>query len=281
MSFVAASADEVALVVNETVFDTCRPLLAAVHSSGGAFQVWTGGVPHACLTSAAAAQSAIASAVAVAQQFGLDGFSIDDEYDCAPRSTLANFSLWAGFVSALADALHAVKGSNLQLSAAVQAMFGIQDVPYAPLCSPPEKPECSQACVLAPWAYAPSAAVAALMSSSSIDRWLEMDTYYFSTARFLNALLYYASVVPPAKLGVALENRADLSDDDRAARFFAIDRATSTEFLNIFMLPADDSWLPWLRKWKTRCAGCPNAGVLSCFEPSLACDAPAALAPSP
>ena len=270
VNFVAISPDEVALVVNDTVFDGCRPLQAAVHASGGAFHVWTNGVPPECLTSAAAAQSAITSAAAVAAQYGLDGLSLDDEADCAPRSTLANFTLWSHFVDTLASALHA---DGRELSAAVQAMFGIQDVPYAPRCSPPQDPSCSQACVLPPWQYAPNADVVALMAANSIDRWLEMDTYYFSTARFLNALDFYVTAVPASKLAVSVENRADLTDDDRAARFHALDHgnAGAVDRVNVFMLPADDAWLQWLRKWKTRCANCPNAGILSCYEPSVPC----------
>lgn len=52
---------------------------------------------------------AVASAVALALQLGVDGFSIDDEYDCAPRSTLKNFTSWVGFIDELATGLHTEK----------------------------------------------------------------------------------------------------------------------------------------------------------------------------
>ena len=39
----------------------------------------------------------IASAIAAAHKHGIKGFSIDDETDCAPRSTLKNFTAWGGF----------------------------------------------------------------------------------------------------------------------------------------------------------------------------------------
>lgn len=267
LGFVALSADAVELQVNTTEFDACRPLLAAVRETGGLFEVWTGGIPAECLTSAAAAASAAASAARVAAALGIDGLSLDDESDCAPRSTLSNFSAWSGVVDEIAAALGA---DGRSLSAAVQAMFGIQDVPYRPLCSPPEAPQCSQACALPPWAYAPNARVVDLMARSAIGRWLVMDTYYFTTARFLNAIDWYSSSVPTEKLSVAVMNRDDLSSDDLAARFHALDRA-GVDLFSVFMLPASDEWLPWLRKWKTRCATCPNAGALSCYEPSLQC----------
>ena len=269
MSFVARSSDEVELQVNDTVFDSCRPLLAAVRETGGVFQVWTNGIPPECLTSPAAAASAAASAARVAQAYQIDGISLDDESDCAPRSTLANFTRWVAVVDGISAALRAAGGRSL--SAAVQAMFGILDVPYAPLCQPPEDAQCSQACHLAPWAYAPDPRVTSLMQGAEVT-WLEMDTYYFTTARFLNALQYYVAAVPGAKLSVALENRADLSPDDLAARFHAVDHCgADVATLNVFMLPAFDSLLPWLHKFKSRCASCPNGGALSCYEPTVTC----------
>lgn len=270
MAFVARTPDSVELVVNDTIFDACRPLLAAVHATGGRFEVWTNGIPPACLTSPAAAASAASSAARVAAAYGIDGLSLDDESDCAPRSTLSNFTAWSAVVDGIAAAL-AAEGRTL--SAAVQALFGIQDVPYAPLCQPPDAPQCSQACVLPPWGYKPNAEVVRLLQASFV-KFLVMDTYYFSLARFLNALDWYVSAVPADRLSIAAMNRDDLSPDDYAGRFHALSRASpGVEQFNLFMLPAADAWLPWLHKWKTQCATCPNAGVLSCFEPSLTCAA--------
>merc|ERR1711972_154852 len=114
-----------------------------MRESGGKVYAWTNAVPFAALADPALAQRLIASAVKLAKKYGFDGFSIDDESDCAPRSTLVNFTKWVHFVDTFADALHA---EGMELSAAVQAMFGIQDVSYRPLCHPPENPGCSQAC---------------------------------------------------------------------------------------------------------------------------------------
>ena len=33
----------------------------------------------------------------------------------------------------------------------------------------------------------------------------------------------------------------------------------------MFAMPLNETWLPWLRKWKNDCRGCPNGGALSCF----------------
>ncbi len=73
------------------------------------------------------------AAIALAKKYRINGFSLDDESDCAPRSTLNRFQPWMTYVNALAQGLHQ---ESLQLSAAVQAMFGIQDVPYHPYCHP-------------------------------------------------------------------------------------------------------------------------------------------------
>lgn len=256
-------------MANETSLAKAQPLKAAVQAAGGEFHCWTNGVPQVLLEDKSKRQAFFASAVAVAHKHGIRGYSLDDETDCAPRSVLKNFSLWSEFVDQFAQALHAAE-PPIQLSAAVQAMMGIQDVPYKPTCSPPDAPSCSQACNRAPMDYAPEPRVGELMSSNSMDRWLEMDTYYFGTARYLDALDWYTREVVLDKLGVAVMNRDDISDDGYLARFHALDKS-DVNWLNIFMLPANDNWLPFLKRWKTRCANCPNAGSLSCYEPSAKC----------
>ena len=135
-----------------------------------------------------------------------------------------------------------------------------------------------------------------MMNNASMDRWLEMDTcvcacccaadkaamaltkglcilvrrYYFTTNRFLDTLSYYSRTVNSDKLGVAVMNRDDISEDGMAARFYALEKS-GANWLNIFLLPANDAWLPWVQKWKSQCGACPNAGVLSCYETGLDC----------
>ena len=94
--------------------------------------------------------------------------------------------------------------------------------------------------------------------------------YYFGTSRYLDALDWYTNSVALDRLGVAVMNRNDISEDGYLARFHALEKSGAS-WLNIFMLPASDAWLPYLRRWKTRCAGCPNAGLLSCYEPTAKC----------
>jgi len=98
-------------------------------------------------------------------------------------------------------------------------------------------------------------------------RYLEMDTYYFTTARFLNALEWYKNVIPTKKLGVSVMNRDDLTADGLAARFYAIEQSKA-EWVNVFMLPAKDEWLPHLKRWKTGCKAC---GVLACYDLDAPC----------
>jgi len=252
-------------LANATQLAECSSLHEAVRGGNGKFHAWLGNVPQEAIADPA---PVLASALALAKEHDLQGFSIDDEYDCAPRSTLDHFTPWVGFIDTFADGLHA---EGLELSAAVQAMFGIQDVPYAPLCSPPEQANCSQACHLGPSAYPLEPRVPELMRESKIDRWLEMDTYYFTTGRFFGTLDWYAGAVGTSKLGVSMENRPDISDDGYVARFHAID-ASGADWINIFMLPANEKFLPYLRRWKSNCSSCPNQASLSCYDLSVDCE---------
>ena len=72
------------------------------------------------------------------------------------------------------------------------------------------------------------------------------------------------------KLGVAVMNREDISEEGYLARFHALERS-GADWLNLFMLPAAEPWLQYIRRWKTRCEHCPNRGALSCYELSLPC----------
>ena len=261
---VSFSADGL-LHVNETQWDSCATLRDTCQQVDIEFHVVIGGtVPQD-----KDPRLVIDAAVALAKEYRLHGFSLDDESDCAPRSTLNRFQPWMAYVNALAQGL---QEESLQLSAAVQAMFGIQDVPYHPYCHPDvAKAECSQACRDAPSSYSLEPRVTQLLSESKVDRWLEMDTYYFTTGRFLNTLDWYTKHVPRKKLGVAMMNRNDLTEDGLLARFHAIDKSRS-DWINMFMLPVDDVFLPYLQRWKSHCAGCGVQSVLGCYDMSVSCN---------
>jgi hypothetical protein len=62
----------------------------------------------------------LALAVAMAEEHGWDGYSIDSESKYAPRADLANFTKCIGFTSKLADALHAATPKRIQLSVDIQ-----------------------------------------------------------------------------------------------------------------------------------------------------------------
>lgn len=222
-------------MLNETQWNQCGAIKKAVAAAGAEFHLCLGTVPPEAVANPAAV---VASAVTLARARGLSGFNIDDESHTAPRGTVAAFTAWVGFVNAFADGLHA---AGLMLTADVQS-------------------------VTLPWDYKPAKALSALLSSSSIDRWINMDTYYFSTGRFMDALDYYSTAITPAKkAGVGMMNRGDISDDGYVARFHAIEQSGVAE-LDMFIMPISDAFFPWLWKFKTGCAGCANAGALSCWS---------------
>merc|ERR1712196_103077 len=97
-----------------------------------------------------------------------------------------------------------------------------------------------------------------------------MDDYYFTTARFLNALDWHVDNLNLQKLGVGMMNRADITTDGWVSRFHALGRSGVSQ-LDIFVMPIADEFLTWLWRWKTNAACCPNGGVLSAYEPSVNC----------
>lgn len=253
------------LTVNQTQWKACSDLRNAAIESDIEFHLCIAGqVPDAAIS---APHALIKKIITLAKENKIKGISLDDEYDCAPRSTLDRFEKWVGFVDILTEQLHHI---GLQVSAAVQAIYGIQEVPYQPHCGPNKSPsDCSQACNRNPGEYPLEEKVISLASNSKIDRWLEMDTYYFTTGRFLGALDWYLQHIPREKLGIGLRNRNDLSMDGLTARFYAMDRI---DWINVFILPANDEWLEFLRRWKTQCAGCGVQSTLGCYDLSLSCD---------
>ena len=44
------------------------------------------------------------------------------------------------------------------------------------------------------------------------------------------------------------------------------------DWINVFMLPIDDKFLEYLKRWKTFCSGCGQQSVLGCFDMSITCN---------
>ena len=97
-----------------------------------------------------------------------------------------------------------------------------------------------------------------------------MDTYYFSTGRFLGALDWYVENVPLHSLGFGLQNRTAFSEDELVARFYALHHSR-VQHINIFMMPVDDKFLPYLARWKSHCRHCGVQTTLGCFDMSIEC----------
>jgi hypothetical protein len=259
--------DGLGIEIDDASWENCKDLYQAVKDAGAEFHLVLGNVPDVVVSNP---QPAIDSAIKLAKDLGLDGWSLDDEYDCAPRSTVDRFRDWIHFVDLLSDGLHS---HGLVLSAAVQAMFGIQDIPYRPNCGPNKTAaDCSQACDRLPSQYPLQPAVTELMSNSKIDQWLVMDTYYFTTARFLDALDWYTENVSNDQLGMAMMNRDDITEDGLLARFYAIHKKSEMNWINIFLLPADDMFLYYLKRWKSYCNGCGVQSSLGCFDLTVPCN---------
>ena len=257
------------LLVNATLWDYCQKIRAGM-TPEQEFHLWMDGpVPDAALEKPEQLVKAIST---FAQIHQLDGIHIDDEMECAPRSSLKRLEKWMAFMDMLAVELHQ---HEVMLSVAVQSVFGIQDTPSQANCSDqnlePGNANCSSACDKHPSAYPIEPRVVELFANSQVDRWMEMDTYYFTTGRYLDALDWYAKYTPHPKLGIGLMNRPDdLTSDGLLARFHAIDQY-DLDWINIFLLPADDQWLAYLKRWKSRCHGCGLQSILGCYDLSIKC----------
>lgn len=222
------------IILNTTAYAECSAIYHASTVAKVEFHACVGTVPQAAIDNPG---PLIAQAVELAKEHGWAGYNIDDESHTAPRATIKSLEAWVGFINAFADGLHA---HGLKLTADIQS-------------------------ITLPFNYQPSPILSKLLSSSSIDRWINMDTYYFSTGRFLDALDFYTTVTPAHMAGIGMMNRVDLTYDGLQARFHAI-RSSHAGELDMFIMPINDSFLPYLWKWKTGCGGCPNDGVLSCWS---------------
>jgi hypothetical protein len=220
---------------NKTTYHGCSAIRTAVVENHLEFHMCLGTVPPSAINNP---QITIDSAVKLALANNWSGYNIDDESHTAPRGTVETFTAWVEFINAFANGLH---NNGLQLTADVQS-------------------------VTLPWNYSPAPELTRLLTSSTIDRWINMDTYYFSTGRFLDALDYYSkTAMKSEKCGVGMMNRKDITYDGYQARFHAIQTSGVIE-LDMFIAPISDAFLPYLWKFKTGCQGCTNGGTLTCWS---------------
>jgi len=100
---------------------------------------------------------------------------------------------------------------DISVTSAVQALFAIDDTPD------------SDPCVKNPSEYPLDQHILGLLQSATLQKWLVMDTYYFTTGRFMGALDWHAKYIPKETLAVGMMNCVDLEEDDLVARFHTID----------------------------------------------------------
>ena len=240
---------------NDTIWAACAPLFRAAKETNTKFQLWiAGNIPEQ-----ADVTVFIRDALDLYHHLGVDGFSIDDEQDCAPRATTDKFETWITWQNTFAAAL--LQDYGIPVTSAVQALFAIND-------NTPDNDPCAKA----PSAYTLDTRVVELLQKATLQKWLVMDTYYFTTGRFLGALDWHTTYIPKKTLAMGMMNRDDLTDDDLVARFHAIDKSGVVDWINIFIMPISDAFLPYLERWKTHCAGCGKQTILGCYDMSIECN---------
>ena len=115
------------MTLNQTLFQSahCQGIIQSLQAQNIEIHMWIGSVPNLAVSDPS---TFIASTTALLNKYPfVKGIHFDDEVECAPRATLANFTSWINYLNAYSDALHAV---DAQVSVAVQALFGIEDGPY-------------------------------------------------------------------------------------------------------------------------------------------------------
>ena len=116
-----------AMTLNQTLFQSahCQSIIQTLQAQNIDVHMWVGAVPNLAVSDPS---TFIASTKALLNKYPfVKGIHFDDEIECAPRATVANFTSWINYLNAYSDALHAV---DVQVSVAVQALFGIEDGPY-------------------------------------------------------------------------------------------------------------------------------------------------------
>lgn len=249
-------------------WEAMAPIVYAARDTQVQIEIWIQGV-FPIMASTEIIESYIQSALHFRRIFEtqfvdtqLTGFSFDDERDCAPRSNVTAFTDWMRFQNVFTTDMHK---HNLTVSSAVQAMFGILQKDDDSKTAPCDK---------LPSAYPLEPQVIQQIQTATLDKWLVMDTYYFGIGRFLTSLDWYRTYFPLHQLAFGLWNDNDDLNDEGAltSRFYALHHSTGVSQINIFMLPIDERFIPFLRRWKTYCRGCGIQSVLGCLDMSIGCN---------
>jgi hypothetical protein len=66
-------------------------------------------------------------------------------------------------------------------------------------------------------------------------------------------------------------NRDDLLEDELVARFYAL-HESNVEWINVWRMPIDDKFLPYMQRWKAHCRGCGEQISLGCFDMTIECN---------
>lgn len=239
------------LVVNATEYDQkCGKLRDAVLETGHELQMWLSPsisrkiMPLGKAVAQVDVSELVASSVALAQEYGWSGINYDDEQQGCPRQDPEELGSWLSAVDKWATGMHEHK---LTLSVDVQFLTCSVAKEKKKLELYPEL--CDK------------------FAKTAVAEWIEMDTYVGGLDYFYDNLDFYTACMPKDTLGIGMLPNAHPQDRDRnLARFYAIDKSEA-RMIGIFRMPVqDEEFLKMLRKWKTRCAGCVDAGVLSCWE---------------
>jgi hypothetical protein len=257
------------IVPTDTVWDTLEPIVYAARDTHVAIEIWIHGNFPDPVYDSSTMDPYIQSALDLRDAFEtryrnttLQGFSFDDERDCTPRSNVTAFQDWIHFQNVFTTAMHT---HNLTVSSAIQAMFGIQSSNTTP----------TAACDQIPSRYPFESQVIQHIQSATIDKWLIMDTYYFNLGRFLTSFDWYRTYFPIHQIAFGLFNDNDQAMNNSEAllgRFYALHQCPTLTQINIFMLPINVRFLPYLRRWKTYCRGCGVQSILGCFDMSIECN---------
>ena len=177
---------------------------------------------------------------AAAKQHGWKGFNLDWE----GSNTTSTVPLWRNFCELMNEFADGLAAHGLAFSTDIQWV--------------------TQA-----YGSKPSAELTALLGAGRA-RWITMDTYtvYPQAA---DALDFYATRISPEHLsvGMSCEGPTSPTREGFYGRFEALNLYKITD-VTMFMMPTAETWMPWLRKWKNNCAGCPSGGSLSCWT-DLSC----------